>query len=184
MADATADAKRRMTKAIQALESDFRTIRTGRASASLFDRITVRYYDQDMPLNQVATITVPEARLVVIQPWDLTLLGEIERAIHKSDLSFNPSNDGKVIRIAIPQLTAERRQEIAKLARTAGERARVAIRGARRDANEAIRKSQKGGETGEDDARRMTSEIQKLTDARIDKVGELVKDKEQEILSI
>lgn len=184
MADQTADAKQRMTKAIQALEAEFRTIRTGRASASLFDRITVRYYDQDMPLNQVATITVPEARLVVIQPWDLTLLGDIERAIQKSDLSFNPSNDGKVIRIAIPQLTAERRQEIAKLARAAGERARVAIRNARRDANDAIKKAQKGGETGEDDARRTTAEVQKMTDERIADVGKLVERKEQEILSI
>ena len=184
MADATTDAKQRMTKAIQALESEFRTIRTGRASTSLFDRITVRYYDQDMPLNQVATIAVPEARLVVIQPWDLTLLGEIERAIQKSDLSFNPSNDGKVIRIAIPQLTAERRQEIAKLARAAGESARVAIRNVRRDANEAIKKAQKDGDTSEDEARRMTAEIQKLTDGRIAKVGEMVDQKEQEILSI
>lgn len=184
MADATADARKRMTRAIQALESEFRTIRTGRASASLFDRITVRYYDQDMPLNQVATITVPEARLVVIQPWDLSLLGEVERAIQKSDLSFNPSNDGKVIRIAIPQLTAERRQEIAKLARAAGERARVGIRNVRRDANEAIKKAQKDGDTSEDDARRMTGEVQKLTDAQIAKIGDLVEQKEQEILSI
>ena len=184
MADVTANAKQRMTRAIQALESEFRTIRTGRASASLFDRITVRYYDQEMPLNQVATVTVPEARLVVIQPWDLTLLGEIERAIQKSDLSFNPGNDGKVIRIAIPQLTAERRQEIAKLARSAGESSRVAIRNIRRDANEAIKKLQKDGDTSEDDARRMTAEVQKLTDAQIGKVDELVEEKEQEILSI
>lgn len=184
MASETAAAKQRMTKAIQALEAEFRTIRTGRASASLFDRITVRYYDQDMPINQVATITVPEARLVVIQPWDLTLLGEIERAIRKSDLSFNPNNDGKVIRIAIPQLTAERRQEIAKLARAAGERARVAIRSARRDANDAIKKAQKGGETGEDDARRITAEVQKMTDEQIANVGGMVEKKEQEILSI
>ncbi len=184
MADVTANAKQRMTRAIQALESEFRTIRTGRASASLFDRITVRYYDQEMPLNQVATVTVPEARLVVIQPWDLTLLGEIERAIQKSDLSFNPGNDGKVIRIAIPQLTAERRQEIAKLARSAGESSRVAIRNIRRDANEAIKKLQKDRDTSEDDARRMTAEVQKLTDAQIGKVDELVEEKEQEILSI
>lgn len=184
MADTIADTKLRMAKAIQALESEFRTIRTGRASAALFDRVTVRYYDQDMPLNQVATITVPEARLVVIQPWDLTLLGDIERAIQKSDLSFNPSNDGKVIRIAVPQLTAERRQEIAKLAKAAGERARVSIRNIRRDSNEIIKKDQKAGDASEDQARRMTTEVQKLTDDQITKVGELLEQKEQEILSI
>ena len=184
MADATTVAKQRMAKAIEALESEFRGIRTGRASVSLFDRITVTYYEQEMPLNQVATITVPEARLVVIQPWDLSLLGEIERAIQKSDLSFNPNNDGKVIRIAIPQLTAERRQEIAKLARATGENTRISIRNVRREANEAVKKAQKDGENSEDEARRMTAEIQKLTDDQIGKVGELVEEKEQEILSI
>lgn len=127
---------------------------------------------------------MPEARLVVIQPWDLSLLGDIERAIQKSDLSFNPSNDGKVIRIAVPQLTAERRQEIAKLAKAAGERARVSIRNIRRDSNEMIKKDQKAGDTSEDQARRMTTEIQKLTDDQIAKVGELLEQKEQEILSI
>jgi ribosome recycling factor len=183
MADATADARKRMTKAIQALESEFRTIRTGRASASLFDRITVRYYDQDMPLNQVATITVPEARLVVIQPWDLSLLGEVERAIQKSDLSFNPSNDGKVIRIAIPPLTEERRKEIVKQARNAAEQARVAVRNIRRDLNEGIRQDKKEG-LGEDEAKRESEQVQTATDERIAEINELLAAKEKEIMEI
>jgi ribosome recycling factor len=174
----------RMKKAIQALSDEFNGIRTGRASAALFDKIKVEYYGQPTPLSQVATISVPEPRLVVIQPWDRSVLTEIEKAIQKSELSVNPSNDGKVIRINIPPLTEQRRQEYVKLARGKAEASRVAIRNIRRDANEDLKKLQKDSKISEDESKRAQDETQKLTDKYIGEVGKLVEAKEKEILEV
>ena len=183
MANFAAEAKQRMQKSIAALTGEFKTIRTGRASAAMFDKIRVEAYGQQMALNQTATISIPEARLVIIQPWDRSTLGEIERAIQKSDLSLNPSNDGKVIRISIPPLTEERRKEIVKQARNAAEQTRVAVRNIRRDLNESIRQQTK--ETlGEDAAKRESDQVQKLTDERIAEINTLLAAKEKEIMEI
>ena len=173
-----------MTKSVAALQDDFNTIRTGRASASLFDKLRVDYYGQKTPLNQVATISIPEARLVVIQPWDKAVLGEIEKAIQTSELSLNPSNDGKVIRINIPPLTEERRKEYVKVAKNMAEQSRVAIRNIRREANDELKKKQKSGELGEDLVKRGEDEIQTLTDGKIEDINELLEKKEQEILEV
>ena len=174
----------KMKKAIQALSDDFNGIRTGRASSALFEKIRVEYYGQQTPLNQVATISVPEPRLVVIQPWDRAVLTEIEKAIQKSELSVNPSNDGKVIRINIPPLTEQRRQEYVKLARNKAEASRVSIRNVRRDANEDLKKLQKGSEISEDESKRAQDEIQKVTDKYIAEVAKLLEAKEKEILEV
>ncbi len=178
------DTRDRMQKSIQALEEELNTIRTGRASAALFERVKVEYYGNPTPLNQVATISVPEARLVVIQPWDKGIINEIEKAIQKSDLSVNPSNDGKVIRINIPPLTEERRKEYVKVAKNVAEQARVAIRNIRRDGNDELKKAQKAGDISEDDEKRAADEVQKLTDEYVEKVNEAVEAKETEILEI
>jgi ribosome recycling factor len=178
------DTRDRMQKSIQALEEELNTIRTGRASAALFERVKVEYYGNPTPLNQVATISVPEARLVVIQPWDKGIINEIEKAIQKSELSVNPSNDGKVIRINIPPLTEERRKEYVKVAKNMAEQARVAIRNIRRDANDELKKAQKAGDISEDDEKRAADEVQKVTDEYVEKVNEAVEAKETEILEI
>ncbi len=177
-------AEDKMTKSLGALQDDFNTIRTGRASASLFDKIRVEYYGQKTPLSQVATISIPEARLVVIQPWDKSLLGELEKAIQMSELSVNPNNDGKVIRISIPPLTEERRKEYVKVAKNMAEQSRVAIRNIRREANDDLKKQQKSGDISEDDEKRMADEVQKLTDSYIEKINGLLETKEKEILEI
>lgn len=184
MQKVTADTEAKMKKAIAALKDEFNTIRTGRASASLFDRIRVDYYGQKTPLNQVATISVPESRLVVIQPWDRSIIGEIERAIQKSELSVNPNNDGKVIRINIPPLTEERRKEFVKMAKNIAEQTRVSIRNFRRDANDELKKLQKDGTLSEDDEKRGMDEIQKVTDKYIEEVNSILEEKEKEILEI
>jgi ribosome recycling factor len=184
MQKVTADAEAKMKKAIAALKDEFNTIRTGRASASLFDRIRVDYYGQKTPLNQVATISVPESRLVVIQPWDRSVIGEIERAIQKSELSVNPNNDGKVIRINIPPLTEERRKEYVKMAKNIAEQTRVSIRNLRRDANDELKKQQKDGTLSEDDEKRAMDEVQKVTDKYIEEVNTILEEKEKEILEI
>ena len=183
-AEVTTKAKERMGKAVEALESEFKGIRTGRASAALFERIKVNYYDQSLPLNQVATISIPEARLVVIQPWDLTALGAVEKALRIADMSLNPNNDGKVIRINIPPLTQERRKEIARMAKNVAEQARVSVRVARRDGNEEIKRSEKESEIGEDLAKRLMDEVQKLTDQYIEKVNSVLESKERELMEI
>lgn len=174
----------KMKKAIAALQADFNTLRTGRASASLFDSIKVDYYGQKTPLNQVATISIPEARLVVIQPWDKSILGEIEKAIQKSELSVNPNNDGKVIRISIPPLTEERRKELVKLAKNKAEQTRVSIRNIRRDANEELKDKQKDGQISEDESKRGIDEIQRLTDKYIEEINKVLELKEKEILEV
>jgi ribosome recycling factor len=178
------EAEDKMRKAVKALEDEFKGIRTGRASAALFDSIRVDYYEQKVPLNQVATISIPEARLVIIQPWDRSVLSEIEKAIQKSELSLNPNNDGKVIRIAIPPLTEDRRKDLVKVAKGIAEKSRVSIRNVRRDANEELKKLQKSSELSEDQAKRGMDEIQKLTDKLIEEVNAVLEAKEKEILEV
>lgn len=177
-------AETRMQKSVASLQDEFNTIRTGRASAALFDKIRVDYYGQKTPLNQVATISIPEARLVVIQPWDKSLLGEIEKALQMSELSINPNNDGKVIRINIPPLTEERRKEYVKIAKNMAEQARVAIRNIRRDANDDLKKQEKAGDISVDDEKRAQEEIQKKTDNYIEKINEVLGAKEKEIMEV
>ncbi|MFP4509381.1 MAG: ribosome recycling factor [Spirochaetota bacterium] len=174
----------RMKKTIETISDDLNEIRTGRASASLFDKIKVEYYGNPTPLNQVATISVPEARLVVIQPWDKGIIGEIEKAIQKSELSLNPSNDGKVIRLNIPPLTEERRKEYVKVAKDKAEQGRVALRNIRRDANDELKKLQKDGDISEDEQKRYEDDVQKLADTYVKKINEVLEVKEQEILEI
>ncbi|WJY28708.1 MULTISPECIES: ribosome recycling factor [Sporosarcina] len=174
----------RMEKAIQSLTRELASIRAGRANASLLDRISVMYYGAPTPLNQMAGISVPEARLLVIQPYDKTTLGEIEKAILKSDIGITPSNDGSVIRLAVPALTEERRKELVKEVKKDGEESKVAVRNIRRDANDELKKLEKDGEITEDELRRYSEEVQKLTDAYISKIDGLAEDKEKEIMEI
>ena len=178
------EAEERMKKAVEALQHEFNTLRTGRASSALFDKIRVEYYGNPTPLNQVATISVPEARLVVIQPWDKSIIGDIEKAIQKSELSVNPNNDGKVIRISIPPLTEERRKEFVKIAKNMAEQNRVSLRNTRRDANDELKKAEKDGTISEDDLKRAEDDVQKLTDSYVAQVNEQLEEKEKEILDI
>ncbi|MED1202044.1 ribosome recycling factor [Heyndrickxia acidicola] len=179
-----ANAKERMTKAIQAYTRELSSIRAGRASASLLDKITVDYYGAPTPVNQIASVSVPEARLLVIQPYDKTILGDIEKAIFKSDLGLNPNSDGSLIRIAIPPLTEERRKELVKVVRKESEEAKIAVRNIRRDANDDLKKMEKNGDITEDDLRGYSDDIQKHTDQFIAKIDEITKTKEQEILEV
>ena len=178
------ETEEKMKKTLKSLADDLNGIRTGRASAALFDKIRVDYYGTPTPLNQVATVSIPEARLVVIQPWDKGILGEIEKSIQKSELSLNPSNDGKVIRINIPPLTEERRKEYVKIAKNVAEQCRVAIRNVRRDGNDELKNLQKKGELSEDQEKRGTEEIQKLTDHYIEEINKHLEAKEREIMEI
>ncbi|MEH7108049.1 ribosome recycling factor [Bacillus sp. JJ1764] len=177
-------AKERMAKGIQAYSRELASIRAGRASASLLDRITVDYYGAPTPVNQMAGISTPEARLLVIQPYDKTILNDIEKAILKSDLGLNPTNDGSVIRITIPQLTEERRKELVKLVKKESEEAKVAVRNIRRDANDELKKLEKNGEITEDAHRGYSDDIQKLTDDHINKIDQITKEKEKEIMEV
>ncbi|MGD0725606.1 MAG: ribosome recycling factor [Spirochaetia bacterium] len=177
-------AEERMKKSIQSLLDEFKTLRGSRASQSLFEKIRVEYYGNKVPLNQVATISIPEARLVIIQPWDRSVLAEIEKAIQKSELSVNPNNDGKVIRINIPPLTEDRRKELVKLTKTTAEQSRVSVRNVRREANEEIKKAKSDSEMSEDEAKKATDEIQKLTDKHIEEINKLLEAKEKEILEV
>jgi len=172
----------RMEKSIAALKDEFNAIRTSRASAALFDKVRVDYYGQPTPLNQVATVSVPEARSVVIQPFDKTLIGEIEKAIQKSELGLHPSNDGKIIRIAIPPLTAERRKELVKQAKAAAETSRVAIRNIRRDGNDDLKKQQKDSKLTEDELKSAEDALQKSTDKFIADINKILETKEKEIM--
>lgn len=184
MKDVLKDTEERMKKSVTALESEFKTLRTGRASASLFDKIKVDYYGQQTPLAQAANISIPEARLVVIQPWDKSLISEIERAIHKSELSLNPSNDGKVIRISIPPLTEERRKDLVKVAKQTAEQSRVALRNIRRDAIDSLKELEKEKLISEDERKSGEQEIQKLTDEYVKEIGTVLDKKEHEIMEV
>lgn len=179
-----ANVKEKMTKAIQAYTRELASIRAGRANASLLDRITVDYYGAPTPINQLAGVSVPEARLLVIQPYDKSILGDIEKAILKSDLGLTPSNDGNIIRLSIPQLTEERRKELVKVVKKEAEEAKIAIRNVRRDGNDDLKKLEKSGEITEDDQRGYSEDVQKLTDEYILKIDNLTKDKEKEILEV
>jgi ribosome recycling factor len=179
-----ANTKDKMTKAISAYSRELASVRAGRANASLLDRITVDYYGAPTPVNQLAGISVPEARLLVIQPYDKTVLGDIEKAILKSDLGLNPTSDGNLIRISIPVLTEERRKELVKVVKKEAEEAKVAIRNVRRDANDDLKKLEKAGEITEDALRGYSEDIQKLTDENINKIDSMTKDKEKEILEV
>jgi ribosome recycling factor len=172
----------RMGKTITALENELKRIRTGRASASLLDGIKLDYYGTPTPLNQTATVAVPESRLITIQPWDATIIKVIEKAILKSDLGLTPSNDGKLIRIAIPPLSEERRKELVKQVNKSCEEHKVAVRNIRRDANELIKGFKKDGDISEDDAFKAQDKIQKITDEFIEKIDGVYKEKEKEIL--
>jgi ribosome recycling factor len=174
----------KMDKAIEALRREFQSVRTGKASAQLLDVVRVDAYGSQVPLNQVATVSAPEARLLVIQPWDPKMIGPIEKAIQLSDLGLNPSNDGKIVRLPIPALTEERRREFVKLLHKMAEEARVAIRQARKDSNDDIKRRQKDGDISEDQARREQDEVQKLTDLHVQKVEDLLKHKEAEVLEV
>ena len=172
----------RMEKTINSLKESFNSIRTGRASASIFDKVRVDYYGSKSPLNQVATIAIPEARSVIITPFDKSLITEIEKAIQVADLGFNPSNDGKVIRIQIPALTAERRKDLVKQAKTVAENSRTSISNIRSDWNNELKKEQKAGEITEDELKSETDKLQKLTDKYIDEINKIYDSKEKDIL--
>ncbi len=177
------DAKAKMEKTVESLKNELNTIRTGRASASIFDKVRVDYYGNKSPLNQVATISIPEARSVVISPFDKSLISEIEKAIQVADLGLNPSNDGKVIRISIPALTADRRKELVKQSKGIAENYRTTIRNIRRDGNDDLKKQQKGGELTEDQLKTETDKLQKLTDSYIAEINKVEEAKEKEILA-
>jgi ribosome recycling factor len=174
----------RMAKAIEAMKRELAKLRVGKATPALLDGIRAEAYGQLTPLNQIGTIGAPEARLLVVQPWDKSLIGAVEKAIRSSDLGLNPSNDGQVIRVPIPALTEERRKELVKVARGYAEEGRVAIRMARREANDTIKKRQKAGDITEDEDKKAHDEVQKLTDQRIKELDDILAAKETEILEI
>ncbi len=178
------DTQKRMDQSMDSLRSDLSRLRTGKAHTSLLDGITVPYYGTPTPLNQVANVSAPEPRLLTIQPWDKTIIGEIEKAIQKSDLGINPNNDGVVIRLPLPQLTKEVREDLAKQAKKRGEDAKVSVRNIRRDANDSIKKLEKAKEVTEDDSKYFQDEIQKLTDQAVDKIDQIVTEKEKDIMEI
>jgi ribosome recycling factor len=178
------DMNRRMHGALDALHAEFKQLRTGRASLSMLDGVIVPYYGTDTPLNQVASLSVPEPNLIVAQPWDKSMIAPIEKAIRNADLGFNPANDGKVVRVPVPPLTEERRKDLVKKAHHMAEEARTAIRQVRRDGNEKLKKMLKDHQISEDDEKRGLDEIQKLTDKYVEEVGSALKHKELEIMEV
>lgn len=182
--DVIKDVQRRMDGAIEALHNEFRSLRTGRANAAMLDGVMVDYYGTPTPISQVANLKVPEASLILAEPWDKTMASAIEKAIRNSELGLNPASDGKVVRIPIPQLTEERRRDLVKRAHSNTEESRTAIRQVRRDGNEKLKKMLKAHEISEDDEKRALEEIQKMTDRHTDEVGQLLKHKEQEIMAV
>lgn len=185
MADAVMnEAKQKMKKAEESLQRQLGQIRAGRANASLLDRITVNYYGAPTPVNQLASISVPEARVLMITPFDKSTIEDVEKAILASDIGLNPANDGNVIRLVIPQLTEERRKELAKDVKKEAENAKVAVRNVRRDAMDDYKKQQKNGDITEDDLRNMEKDIQKLTDDSVKEIDRIVSEKEKELLEV
>jgi len=176
--------EKRMEKTLAALKSELATIRTGRANAALLDHVRVAYYGAPVPLSQVGSISVPEPRMLVISPWEKNLLSDIEKAIQASDLGLNPSNDGEVIRLILPELNEERRKEFVKQVKQVGEKARVSIRNIRRDANDDIKKVEKDDSLSEDEVKRMQDKVQKITDHFIAEVEQIVEHKEKDILTV
>jgi len=176
------ETKDNMGKSIDALKNEFNRVRTGRASLTILDGIRVDYYGTLTPLNQMATLAVPESRLITIQPWDISVIKEVEKAILKSDLGLTPSNDGKIIRISIPPLTEERRKELVKGVNKISEDHKIAVRNIRRDSNELLKGLKKDGDISEDDAFKAQDQVQKITDEHIKLIDDVNKDKEKEIL--
>jgi ribosome recycling factor len=176
--------KERMDRAIEALKKDLGGIRTGRASLAIFEGISVDYYGTPTPIEHVSTLAVPESKLITIQPWEPKMISEIEKAILKSDLGLNPTNDGKIIRVAIPQLTEERRKQIVKQVHKRGEEAKISVRNIRRDGNDEIRQLEKDKHIGEDDAKRSMDEIQTITDSYIKNVDDIISHKETEVMAV
>lgn len=178
------NAESKMNRAVASLESDLASIRAGRANPAILDKITVEYYGAQTPLAQVGTISVPEARTIIVQPWDVSVLKEIEKAILASDIGINPNNDGKVIRLNFPPLTEERRRELSKGISKRGEEAKVAIRNIRRDSLEQFKKQKKANEITEDDLKDLEDQIQKLTDRFVKNIDTIVTAKEKEIMEV
>jgi len=178
------DASRRMDRSVEATRNEFNTVRTGRASAALLDRVQIDYYGTQTPLKQLATINVPEPRMLTVQPFDPSSIKTIEKAIQESDLGLTPSNDGKLIRLPIPQLTEERRKELVKVVRKVAEDGRVAVRNVRRDLMHHLKELVVKGEVGDDDERRAEEQAQKLTDQHTKTIDDLLKHKESEILEV
>ena len=174
----------KMNKTISVLNENFSEVRAGRANPAILNKVKVDYYGTPTPINQVAGVSVPEARLIVIQPWDMSILKEIEKAILASDIGITPNNDGKVIRLAFPELNEERRKEIVKEIRKTAEDAKVSIRSIRRDGIDEAKKAEKDGEMTEDDLRNAESQIQKITDKKIEEIDKILETKEQEIMKI
>lgn len=182
--DIIKDAEERMKKSIEHLSKDLASMRAGRANPAMVERVSVDYYGTPTPINQLANVTVPEARLLVIQPWDKSMIADIEKAIMRSDLGITPSNDGNVIRLAVPQLTEERRKELAKVVKKRVEEARVAVRNIRREANDMLKSSEKDKLISEDENKKGADEIQKLTDKYVKNVDAVLQAKEKEIMEV
>ncbi len=178
------EAEEKMQKSIEALRRDFATIRTGKANPSLLDKVTVDYYGTPTPINQLANISAPEARMLVVQPWDKSVVPNVEKAILKSDLGLNPSSDGTVIRLILPQLTQESRKELVKKVKKKAEEAKVAVRNVRRDANESLKAAEKNKEISEDENKNAQDDIQKLTDKYIADLDKVLDNKEKEIMEV
>ena len=174
----------RMQKSIAALKSELATIRTGRANAALLDHVTVPYYGSEVPVSQVGNISVPEPRMLMITPWEKSILGDLEKAILKSDLGLNPTSDGEVIRIVLPELTEDRRRDLVKQVKAVGEKAKVSVRNIRRDANDAVKKQVKDEGLSEDESKRLQENIQKVTDRFVAEIDEIVENKDKEILTV
>ena len=177
-----ADAADRMSKSVEATKHDFSSVRTGRANPTLLDRITVDYYGAQTPLNQLSTVTAPEARLITVTPYDKSSIKAIEKAINESDIGLNPSNDGNVVRLVLPELTEERRKDLVKVVRNIAEEGRIKVRNVRRDVMHDLRELRDGGDVGSDEEHRAETELQKLTDAKVKDIDGLLKGKEEEIL--
>ncbi|WP_418790202.1 ribosome recycling factor [Phosphitispora sp. TUW77] len=182
--EVVSESEERMKKAIGVLRKELASLRAGRATPALLDKILVDYYGVSTPINQMANISVPEPRLLLIQPWDKKVISDIEKAIQKSDLGLNPNNDGSVIRLTIPQLTQERRIELVKVVKKKSEEARVAVRNIRRDANDNLKSFEKSGDITEDDSKRGHEEVQKLTDSCIKEIDQVLANKEKEIMEV
>jgi len=178
------NAEKSMEKVIEATKKDFSAVRTGRANPAILEKVQVECYGSEAPLKQVAGVSAPEARLLVVQPWDKSIIGDVEKAIQKADLGLNPTNDGSVIRLAIPQLTEERRKDLVRLVKKEAEEKRVVVRNIRRETNDKVRKMEKDGLISEDECRKDLEEVQKLTDKYIAGIDRLLEQKENEIMEV
>jgi ribosome recycling factor len=184
MRETVKKSKQRMDKALEVLREELRSLRTGRATLAILDPVRVDYYGTPTPLNQVANLGVPDANMLIIQPWDPTLIPAIEHAIQKANLGLNPMNDGKIIKLPVPPPTQERRKELVKVAHDYAERARTAVRNVRREANDELKQMEKGKSISEDEMRRGLDEVQKLTDEHVEEIGKTVAAREKEILEV